>query len=93
MSKLRVQAFGISLDGYGAGPGQDLDNPMGGGVSIVRQYLRSRLVDEMHVAINPTLLGAGEHLFGELDLPALGYECGELVPGARATHAVIRKRK
>ena len=68
------------------------DVRLGGGASTIRQYLQARLVDEMHLAIAPTLLGSGEHLLHEIDLPALGYECAEHRPGGRATHVVIRKR-
>ena len=60
-----------------------------GGASTIRQYLEARLVDEMHIAVSPRLLGSGEHLLGGLDLPALGYECTESVAGARAMHYVI----
>jgi len=73
----------------GAAAGRDVR--LGGGVSTIRQYLRSRLVDEMHLAIAPTLLGSGEHLFTQIDLPALGYECTEHVPSTKAVHIVIRK--
>ena len=39
MSKLRVQSFSISLDGYGAGPDQDLENPLGvGGMALGYRY-------------------------------------------------------
>ncbi|MBO9514516.1 MAG: dihydrofolate reductase family protein [Variovorax sp.] len=68
------------------------DVRLGGGVSTVRQYLRAGLVDDMHLAVGPALLGAGEHLFQGLDLPALGYECAEQVAGERATHFFVRKR-
>jgi hypothetical protein len=30
MTRVRVDGFTVSLDGYGAGPGQTLDDPMGG---------------------------------------------------------------
>jgi hypothetical protein len=49
-------------------------------------------VDEMHLAIRPVLLGAGEHLLLGLDLRGLGYECVRWVSGERATHAVLRRR-
>lgn len=65
---------------------------LGGGVSTIRQYLQARLIDEMHLAIAPVLLGSGEHLLPGLNLPELGYECTEHVPTARATHVVLRKR-
>jgi len=73
----------------GAAGGRDVR--LGGGVSTIRQYLRARLVDEMHVAIAPVLLGSGEHLFYDLDLTSLGYERTEHVPGAGATHVVLAK--
>lgn len=111
MGKVRILSFGVSVDGYGAGPSQDLDNPpfhtdvfvlthyarppiemeggmtftfvtdgiqsalrkaiesangrdvrIGGGVETVRQYLKASLVDEMHLAIAPALLGNGVNL-------------------------------
>ena len=73
-----------------AAGGQDVR--LGGGVSTIRQYLQERLVDEMHLAISPVLLGSGEHLLGGIDLLTLGYECAEHVPTAQATHVVLRKR-
>lgn len=69
-----------------------LDVRLGGGVSTVRQYLGAGLIDELHLAVRPVLLGAGEPLFQGLDLPALGYECAESVTGERATHVFLRKR-
>jgi dihydrofolate reductase len=73
-----------------AADGQDIR--LGGGVSTIRQYLQAKLVDEMHLAIAPILLGAGEHLLSGLDLPTLGYECAEHVPSEKATHVVIARR-
>jgi dihydrofolate reductase len=70
-----------------------LDVRLGGGVSAVRQYLRAGLVDEMHLAIRPVLLGSGEPLLQDLDLHALGYECAECIAGERATHVFVRKRR
>src|SRR5687768_5078784 len=61
------------------------DIRIGGGAETIRQYLRARLVDEMHVAISPVLLGAGEHLLQGLDLPALGYRVTEHVATDAAT--------
>jgi dihydrofolate reductase len=69
------------------------DVRVGGGAATIRQYLRAGLIDEMHVAISPVLLGRGEHLFEGIDLPALGYACSEHVPSADATHVVLSKRK
>jgi dihydrofolate reductase len=68
------------------------DIRLGGGVSTIRQYLQARLIDEMHLAIAPVLLGAGEHLFAGIDLPALDYAVTEHVPGAGVTHVVLTKR-
>lgn len=68
------------------------DVQVGGGVSTVRQYLQSRLIDELHVAIAPRLLGSGEHLFSGVDLPALGYACTAHVPTAAATHVVLTRK-
>jgi dihydrofolate reductase len=69
----------------------DQDVRMGGGVSVIQQALRARLVDELHVAISPVLLGAGERLFEGVDLPALGYRCERQVGTERATHVVLRR--
>jgi dihydrofolate reductase len=68
------------------------DVRLGGGVATIRQYLRERLIDEMHLAVRPVLLGSGEHLFQGLDLRALGYECTRQVSGERATHVFVTKR-
>jgi len=72
-----------------AANGQDVR--LGGGVATIRQYLRAGLIDEMHVAIVPTLLGSGESLFADIDTPSLGYRCVEHVAGKSATHAVLKK--
>jgi dihydrofolate reductase len=68
------------------------DVRIGGGTATVRQFLRARLLDELHLAISPVLLGRGEQLYEGLDLPALGYEVAETVAGERATHVFVRKR-
>jgi dihydrofolate reductase len=68
------------------------DIRVGGGASTIRQYLQARLIDEMHVAIAPVLLGAGEPLLQGLDLPKLGYEVTEHVPTEGATHVVFTRR-
>jgi dihydrofolate reductase len=67
------------------------DVRVGGGVATIQQYLRARLIDELHVAITPTLLGSGENLFGRIDLAGLGYKCIEHVATADAMHMVIGK--
>lgn len=70
----------------------DRDIRVGGGVATVREYLRARLIDEVHLAVRPLLLGRGENLFAGLDLDALGYECTKSVAGERATHMFLRRR-
>ena len=69
------------------------DIRLGGGVATIRQYLRAGLVDEMHLAISPILLGSGEHLFDGIDMRTLGYECTQHVPTENATHVVLTKRR
>ncbi len=68
-----------------------LDVRLGGGVATVRQF-QSRLIDQLHLAVRPVLLGSGEHLFHGFDLRALGYECAESIAGERATHVILRKQ-
>lgn len=68
------------------------DVRIGGGAATIRQYLREGLIDELHLAIAPVLLGRGEPLFEGLDLRALGYACVESVPSALATHVVLRRQ-
>lgn len=62
-----------------------------GGVATIRQYLSAGLIDEMHFAMSPILLGSGEHLLAGIDTPKLGYQCAEHVATAKATHVVLRK--
>lgn len=69
----------------------DRDVRIGGGVSTIRQYLRGGLIDELHLAVGPALLGAGEELMHGLDLHGLGYTVGESRQGERAMHVVLRK--
>jgi dihydrofolate reductase len=73
-----------------AASGRDIR--LGGGVATIRQYLRAALIDELHLAIRPVLLGSGEHLWADMDMRALGYECAQQVTGERATHVFVRKR-
>ena len=69
------------------------DIRVGGGVSTVRQYLEAGLIDELHLALRPVFLGAGEALWAGMNLPALGYECFKHVPGDRAVHIYLRRRR
>ena len=68
------------------------DIRVGGGVSTIRQYLEAGLIDEMHFAISPVLLGSGEHLLSGIDLSSLGYERTEYATTANAMHVVIARR-
>jgi dihydrofolate reductase len=69
------------------------DVRLGGGVSTIRQYLQTGLIDELHLVISPVLLGTGEHLLHGINLRTLGYECSKHVAGARAAaHVILRKK-
>ena len=65
------------------------DVMLGGGASTIQQYLRAGLIDEMHLAIVPVLLGGGERLFENLDGGAEGYECVELVCSPSVAHVRV----
>jgi dihydrofolate reductase len=69
--------------------GQDVR--VGGGVATIRQYLQAGLVDEMHIAVSPVLLGSGEPLLHGIDLLALGYRHAEHATTANAMHCVVKK--
>ena len=73
-----------------AAKGKDIR--LGGGAATIRQYLEAGLIDELHLAISPILLGSGEHLFAYLDTVALGFHCTEHVATTGATHYVLTKR-
>lgn len=68
-----------------------MDIRIGGGVATIQQYLQAGAVDEMHLAIAPVVLGAGENLFSGVNLQKLGYRCTEHVATPIATHVIIRK--
>lgn len=69
-----------------------MDVRIGGGANVIQQYLREGLIDELHLAISPVLLGQGERLFAGVDLRALGYECVQFTGSEKATHVVLRRR-
>ena len=82
--------IGEALDrAKAAADGRDIR--VGGGAATIRQYLAARLIDEMHYAISPVLLGGGEALFEGLDLPALGYRVREHVASEAAVHVVLAR--
>ncbi len=68
------------------------DVRLGGGVNVIQQYLRERLIDELHIAIAPVLLGAGERLFEGIHLPALGYACTRHEASPLATHVLLTRQ-
>jgi len=71
---------------------QGRDVRVGGGPATIRQYLAAGLVDELHLAISPTLLGSGEPLLSGIDLRALGYACTEHAASPQAMHVVLTRR-
>jgi len=89
--------FHFVADGIGAAlerarsAAGDRNVKIGGGVSTVRQYLQAGLVDEMHLAISPVVLGQGEAMFADLDLPALDFSVTEHVATGAATHIVLAR--
>jgi dihydrofolate reductase len=69
------------------------DVRIGGGSNTIQQYLRAGLIDELHLAISPVLLGGGERLFEGVDMRASGYECTQFVRSEKATHVVLRRKE
>ena len=74
-----------------AADGKDVQ--IGGGVATIRQFLEAEIIDDLHIAIAPRILGSGEHLLYGLDLTARGYECTTHVPTDAATHVVLTRRE
>lgn len=70
---------------------QGRDVKIGGGVSTVQQYLRAGLIDELHFALSPVVLGQGEAMFAGIDLPSLGYRVTEHQASEHATHIVLSR--
>lgn len=68
------------------------DIRVGGGVTTIREYLRARLIDDLHIAISPVLLGRGEALFDGIDLPGLGYTVGEHIATLNAMHLRFHRK-
>jgi len=69
------------------------DVRLGGGVQTIREYLNAGLVDEMHLAMSPALLGRGEALLAGIDLSALGFRCTEHVASPNAMHVVLSRER
>ena len=85
--------FHFVTDGIRTALDRARDVKIGGGVSTVRQYLQARLIDELHFALSPVLLGRGEAMFEGLDLPALGYRVMESTATDLATHVVLGREE
>lgn len=73
-----------------AAEGKDIR--IGGGPDTIRQYLRAGLIDELHIAISPVILGSGERLFEDMNLKKSGYDCVEFVASEKATHVVLQRQ-
>lgn len=73
------------------GAAKDKDVRIGGGVATIRQYLKARLIDELHLVCRPILMGSGENLFAGLDMTGLGYQYSEHEASESATHVVLKK--
>jgi dihydrofolate reductase len=69
------------------------DVRLGGGTATIQEYLRAGLIDEMHLAIAPVIVGSGEQLFGGIDAVKLGYRCTEHAAGEGAMHVVLTKQR
>src|SRR5215469_5721506 len=71
--------------------GNDKDVRIGGGVATIQQYLRARLIEELHLAVRPILMGSGDNLFAGIDMAALGYRRGQHVSTEHATHVLVTR--
>ena len=68
------------------------DVRIGGGVATIKQYLQARLIDELHLAVRPVVMGSGENLCAGVDMSALGYHCTKNIPRERAMRVVLTKQ-
>ena len=73
------------------GAAKEKDVRIGGGVATIQQYLRSRLIDELHLAFRPILMGSGENLFAGIDMTQIGYRCTQHISTELAMHVVLKK--
>ena len=69
----------------------EMDIRLGGGVNTIRQYLKEALIDEIHIAITPVILGTGERLLEGIDLVGLGYKCIQHTQSSKVMHVIIAK--
>ena len=65
---------------------------IGGGPATIRQFLKERLIDELHLVLRPVLLGQGERLFDGIDMRSLGYKCANWSAGERGMHVILNKQ-
>lgn len=65
------------------------DVRLGGGAEAIQQYLRAGLIDHLHVAITPVLLGSGERLFDDVGDALSDYRVTEFAGADGVTHAVL----
>jgi len=72
---------------------KDRDVRIGGGIATIQQFLRAGLIDELHLAVRPILMGSGENLFAGLDMTQLGYRCAEHVSTELALHVRLANEK
>jgi hypothetical protein len=82
MALVRVSGFTLSTDGFGAGPDQTLEAPLG---------VRGEELHRWMLAVSPVFLGRGEHLFDGMDLDALGYRVTRHLPGPEAMHVFLSR--
>jgi len=74
------------------GAAQGRDVRIGGGIATIQQYLRARLIDELHLAFRLILMGSGENLIAGIDMGAFGYQCAEHASTEHAIHVVLTKQ-
>jgi len=70
---------------------QGKDVRLGGGVATIREFLRARLIDELHLVYAPVFLGSGEALLAGIDLTALGYALTAHATSASCLHVTVSK--
>ncbi|WP_027467937.1 dihydrofolate reductase family protein [Deefgea rivuli] len=75
---------------FSAAQGKDVR--LGGGATLIRQYLKAGLIDELHLVITNKLLGSGERLFEGVDNIADDYECVDTVRSETVTHVHLAKK-
>ncbi len=72
---------------------QGKDVRVGGGVQVIREYLKAGLIDELHLAYSPIFLGRGENLLADIDMPQLGFSVTEKMHTKDALHIVLSRKK